>query len=158
MMEEYIGSDDCTFRVPADPEEYIRCDDSVFYEHLRRDASHNEWADRILRRKTYKVAMEVHESRGEPSKSAEAVELKAKLKAKGVVFLEASSGKGLSNYVKPNLGANTEVDEQTIFVESFDPLSKESRFQPLEDYTDLFRRYAEKKNIYRIYIPESAKE
>lgn len=160
MMEEYIQSPDCSFKVPSDAEEYIRCDDSLFYEHLRRDAPHNDWADRILHRRNYKVGMELHESkgqRGDPAKSAEAVELKNKLKAKGIKFLEASSGKGLSNYVKPNLGANTEVDEHTIFVENYDLMSGESRFQPLEDFTDLFRRYAEQKNIYRIYVPEKQK-
>ncbi len=154
MMEEYIQSPECTFRVPSDAENYIRCDDSVFYESLRKDAARSPWADRILKRKTFKVAMEVHESKGDPSKSPEAMELKAKLKAKGMQYLEASSGKGLSNYVKPNLGAQAEVDEHTIFVESLDQVSGESKYEPLEDYTDLFRKYAEKKNIYRIYVPE----
>jgi HD superfamily phosphohydrolase len=157
MMEEYLDSPDCSFKVPSDVEAYIRCDDSVFYEHLRRDAATNQWADRILRRKTYRVALEMHESKGDPARSAAATELKAKLKAKGIHFLEASSGRGLSNYVKPNLGANAEVDETTIFVENKDALGGDSRFQPLEQYTDLFRKYAEKKFIYRIYVPEDAK-
>lgn len=157
MMGQYLISDNCSFRVPSSPDEYIQCDDSLFYEHLRRDASHNEWADRILNRKGYKLALEIHEGnetgRGDPAKSSRAVELKAKLKSKGTFFLEASSGKGLSNYVKPNLGANTEVDELTIFVESLDAANGERRFRPLEEITDLFRKYAEKKNIYRIYTP-----
>ena len=156
MMEEYIKSPDCSFKVPSDVEAYLRCDDSVFYEHLRRDSAHNEWAERILRRKNYKVALEVHESKGDPAKGAEAIELKNKLKAKGIPFLEASSGRGLSNYVKPNLGANS-VDENTIFVENSDRLGNAPTYQPLEQYTDLFRKYAEKKFIYRIYVPESAK-
>lgn len=157
MMEEYIQSDDCTFRVPSDAEEYIHCDDSVFYEHLRRDATHNPWAERILHRRTLKVAMEVHESKGDPARSADAMELKQRFKAKGIRYLEASSGKGLSNYVKPNLGLNNEIDEHTIFVLSRDPISGETRHQALEEYTDLFRRYAEKKNIYRLYVPENTK-
>lgn len=159
MMEEYVDSPDCTFKVPADAEAYIRCDDAAFYEHLRKDAATNDWAYRILNRKNYKVAYEMHEATGrsDPAKSAEAMEMKARLKAKGIKFLEASSGRGLSNYVKPNLGANADVDEHTIFVEDFDRLTGQPRYQPLEQYTDLFRRYAEKKNIYRIYVPETAK-
>jgi len=156
-MEEYTTSENCSFQVPTEAEEYIRCDDASFYEALRKDAKVNPWAERILHRKNYKVAMEIRESKGEPSKSADAMEIKRRLQAKGIHYLEASSGKGLSNYVKPNLGANAEVDEHTIFVESKDPLTGESRFQTLEDYTDLFRRYAEKKNIYRLYVPENAK-
>lgn len=157
MMEEYIRSPDCTFEVPADVEAYLRCDDSVFYEHLRRDSGHNAWAERILLRKNYKVALEVHESKGDPARGADAAELKAKLKAKNIPFLEASSGRGLSNYVKPNLGANAEVDENTIFVENSDRLGADPTYKPLDQYTDLFRKYAEKKFIYRIYIPESAR-
>lgn len=157
MMEEYTTSENCSFQVPTEAEEYIRCDDAAFYEAVRKDAKVNPWAERILHRKNYKVAMEIRESKGEPSKSSDAMEIKRRLQAKGIHYLEASSGKGLSNYVKPNLGANAEVDEHTIFVESKDPLTGESRFQTLEDYTDLFRRYAEKKNIYRLYVPENAK-
>lgn len=161
MMERYLDSEDCSFKVPASADEYILCDDSVFYEHIRRDAGHNMWAERILNRRNYKMALELHEGqdqpKGDPARSATAIDYKAKLKAKGIDFLEASSGKGLSNYVKPNLGANTEVDEHTIFVESSDTLTGEKKFQPLEDFTDLFRKYAEKKNIYRIYVPENTK-
>jgi HD superfamily phosphohydrolase len=157
MMEEYIRSPNCSFRVPSDVEEYIRCDDSVFYEFLRRDASSNEWAERILHRRNYKVGYEVHESRGDPSRGERAVEYKAKLKAKGVNYFEASSGKGLSNYVRPNLGALNPVDENTIFVATYEPGTSEIRYEPLEEYTDLFRRYAEQKYIYRIYVPENGK-
>jgi HD superfamily phosphohydrolase len=157
MMEEYIKQPDCSFKVPSDVEAYLRCDDSVFYEHLRRDSAHNAWAERILLRKNYKVALEVHESKGDPARGPDASDLKAKLKAKNIPFLEASSGRGLSNYVKPNLGALAEVDEHTIFVENSDRLGHESVYKPLDQYTDLFRKYAEKKFIYRIYVPESAK-
>jgi uncharacterized protein len=157
MMEEYIRSPSCSFRVPEKVEEYIRCDDSVVYEHLRRDAAKCEWAERVLLRHHYKVAGEWHESKGDPSKRAEAVELKAKLKAKGIPYFEASSGRGLSNYVKPNLGTHAPVDENTIFVETFNQLNSSVEYKPLEQFTDLFRRYAEQKCIYRIYAPEGAK-
>ena len=151
MLEEYLHSDNSSFVVPADVEEYIRCDDSVFYEHLRRDAGKNRWASRILNRQTGKVAMEIHDAKGDPSKSAAALELKAKLKAKNIDFVEASSGKGLSNYVKPNLGAHNSAEENTIYVEAFNAHDGTSQFKPLEQYTDLFRKYGEQKFIYRIY-------
>jgi HD superfamily phosphohydrolase len=157
MLEEYLHSDNASFRVPSDVEDYIRCDDSLFYEHIRRDAGANRWARRILERRTMKVALEVHESKGDPSKSAAALEMKAKLKAKGLEFLEASSGKGLSNYVKPNLGANSTVDENTIFVEDHGQRDSAPSYKPLEEYTDLFRKYAEQKFIYRIYVANDAK-
>ncbi|MGZ3658670.1 MAG: HD domain-containing protein [Bdellovibrionota bacterium] len=159
MMEKYLHSPGCSFRVPENVEDYIRCDDSVVYEHLRRDAGTNDWADRILNRRHYRVAVEWHDrngSRGNPAKSKEAADLKAKLKAKGIPYFEASSGKGLSNYVRPNL-ASLEPDENTLFVETYDRLSGDVQFRPLEELTDLFRKYAEEKSIYRIYVPENAK-
>lgn len=157
MMGEYLHSKNCSFVVPSDVEEYIRCDDSVFYEHIRRDAGVNDWARRILERKTLKVVLEIHESKVDPSRSEEAMKIKNKLKAMGVSYLEGSSGKGLSNYVRPNLGALSEVDENTIFVESLDRSTGGKSYKPLEDFTDLFRRYAEKKYIYRLYAPENVK-
>jgi len=156
MMEKYLHSDNCSFSVPEDVEAYIRCDDSVVYEHLRRDAATNEWADRILKRRHYKVAVEWHESVGDPGKSKKALELKTKLKEKGIDFFEAASGKGLSNYVKPNLGSLSD-EETTIFVETYDRLSNEVNFRPLEEFTEIFRKYAQEKSIYRIYVPENSK-
>jgi HD superfamily phosphohydrolase len=155
MMGNYLAAD-CSFAVPAEIEQYIRCDDSVVYEHLRRDAWKNEWADRILNRRHFKVAVEWHEPVADLSRSKKALDLKAKLKAKSIPFFEAASGKGLSNYLKPNL-ASLEPDENTIFVESTDRLTGEVRHQRLEQLTDVFRKYAEEKSIYRIYVPENAK-
>lgn len=159
MMEKYLRSPACTFQVPADVEAYLRCDDSVLYEHLRKDAPKSDWARRVLERRHYKVALEWHmatQTAGDPAKSKKAQEFKTRLNNKGIDFFEASSGKGLSNYVKPNLGANSD-EETTIYVESYDRLSGEASFRPLEQFTDLFRKYAEEKSIYRIYVPENAK-
>ena len=160
MMEAYLHHPSCSFRVPEDVERYIRTDDSLLYEHLRHDAAAgNDWADRVLNRRHYKLAVEWHDrsgTRGNPAKSKEAGELKAKLKAKGIPFFEASSGKGLSNYVRPNL-SSLEPDENTIFVETRERITGEVQYRPLEQLTDLFRKYAEEKYIYRIYIPENAR-
>ncbi len=155
MMEKYL-SGACSFVVPENVEAYIRCDDSVAYEHLRHDAGSNEWAARIINRRHYRVAVEWHEPLTDLSRSKKALELKAKLKAKNIPFFEASSGKGLSNYLKPNL-ASLEPDENTIFVESYDRLTGDVQYRPLEQLTDVFRKYAEEKSIYRIYVPENAK-
>ena len=94
--------------------------------------------------------------KGNPSKSREAMELKSRLKAKAIPFFEAASGKGLSNYVKPNLGS-LEPNENTIYVELYDRLSGEVRHQPLEELTEIFRKYGEEKSIYRLYVPVNAK-
>ena len=83
MMEAYLHHPSCSFRVPEDVERYIRTDDSLLYEHLRHDAAAgNDWADRVLNRRHYKLAVEWHDrsgTRGNPAKSKEAGELKAKI-------------------------------------------------------------------------------
>lgn len=155
MMEFYLHSPNCSFRVAENVEDYIRCDDSVVYEHLRRDEQKNDWAERILHRRHYKLAVEWREPIDQ-GKTKKAQEYKSRLKAKNIPFFEVSSGKGLSNYVRPNL-SSLEPDENTIFVETVDGLSGEVAHRPVEQLTDLFRKYAEEKNIYRIYVPENAK-
>ena len=153
MMKRYLNSPDCSFSVPSDIEAYIHCDDSIFYSFLRLDADKNEWAQRILSHRTFKVALELHDSKKDPKNDPRTKELVATLESKKIPYFVTSSGKGLSNYVKPNLGAN-DTKETTIFVESNDRLNEPS-FVPIENFTDLFRRYGETKNILRVYVPEN---
>ena len=164
MLHRYIESNDCTFKVPSDIEEYANLDDAALYGHLKKDHS-NPWAKRILERKTYKVALEIHGGinlKKDLLLDPRVKELINKLNAKKINHIETSSGKALSSYIKPNLGnlpLNTkaaEINENTIFVESNDRMNP-TKFIPLESQTDLFRKYAEAKNIIRIYIPENAK-
>ncbi len=162
MLRRYIESPDCNFSVPADVEKYAELDDSALYTALKADAK-NPWAKRILEKRTYKVALEIHGStKKDPLHDPRVKEITEKLRDKKIDFIATSSGKALSNYVKPNLGnlplesKDPEINENTIFVESNDRMSP-TKIVPLESYTDLFRKYGEAKNIVRIYVPENSK-
>ncbi|MCO5144384.1 MAG: HD domain-containing protein [Oligoflexia bacterium] len=157
MMKAYMRSEGVVFKVPSDVEEYLECDDNYFYECLKADQDVSPWAERILKRKNFKVALELHESSSHPENRPEVKELIERLKSKNIEFLIGDSGPGLSKYARPNLGAASPVNENTIFVKRLDRSTKSFTHQPLEEVTDLFRKYAEKKYIYRIYTPENAK-
>lgn len=158
MMKAYMSDrDNITFQVPSEIEEYLECDDNYFYECLKADQDVNAWAERILKRKNFKVAIELHESSSHPKNRPEVRSLLDRLESDNIEYLIGDSGPGLSKYARPNLGAGSPVNENTIFVKWLDRSSNSYQHRPLEEVTDLFRKYAEKKYIYRIYTPEHAK-
>ncbi len=151
MMKRYLESKDCSFSVPADIEDYLELDDSVFYSFLRKDKK-NPWAKRILDRRTYKVAIEVHEGAGKQSGKVES--LVEKLKKNSIDHFVVPSSSELSKYFRPNLGIAEKV-KNTIYVANNDRMNPVS-YVPLENFTKLFERYGEARNIIRVFVPEDA--
>jgi HD superfamily phosphohydrolase len=149
VMKRYLESSDCSFKVPADVEEYLEIDDSVFYSYLRKDKK-NPWAKRILDRRTYKVAIEVHEGAAKQNGKIDA--LVEKLEKKGVDYFKVSSAGELSKYFRPNLGIDEKI-KNTIYVANNDRMNPVS-YVPLENFTKLFERYGEARNIMRVFVPE----
>lgn len=148
MLKKYIDSPDCTFRIPADVEQYKDFDDAALFTALRRDRK-NYWAGRLLDRRIFRVALEVH---GKDHSRVD--ELAKKLEKKKIPFVLNASGKALSSYNKPNLDGNaTAIDENTIFVEVSDKLTA-TKWVKLQDYAEVFRRYGEERKIARVYVPE----
>lgn len=159
MLKRYLESAPGSLSIPADIEKYAEYDDGVVFAQLKKDRK-NDWARRLIERRTFKVALELHaglNSKKNVDDDPRVSELEQKLTKKKIPFIKTSSGKALSNYTRPNLGAHLagdeEVDENTIFVE-FSDRANPSTFVPLEKFTDLFKRYAETKNIVRIFVPE----
>ncbi len=83
MMEEYIKAPDCHLKVRHDVEAYLRCDDSVFYEHLRRDSAHNAWPSAFSFARTIRWRSKCTNQRAIPP-AGRGGELKAKLKARNI--------------------------------------------------------------------------
>jgi HD superfamily phosphohydrolase len=153
MLERYFESPDCSYALPADIEAYCECDDAHLYSHLAR--SKNEWAKRVADRRPYRMLLELHS--GIPaSKTAtkDQEELlastKQMLEDKKMLYLLATSTGELSKYFrKPG---------DPIFVRYDNHFSAVSHI-PLEQCTDLFQRYSEKRSITRLYVsPESYAE
>jgi uncharacterized protein len=151
MLREYLSAPDCSYRLPEDIERYCECDDFHLVSHLTRDPS--EWARRIVERRPYRVLVELHS--GVPATKTAAEEqqrlvrkIEKDLAAQKVHSLFCTSTGELSKYFrKPG---------DPIFVR-YDNHYSEPGYIPLEQCTDLFQRYSEKRSITRFYVsPESA--
>lgn len=150
MLKQYLESPDCTYSLPADIEKYIECNDANLYGHLT--SSQNPWARRIAEKRPYRMLVELHS--GIPATKTALQEQKRllsriekDLKSQNIDYLEATATGELSKYFrKPG---------DPIFVRYDNHYSKTS-FIPLEQCTDLFARYSEKREITRLYVsPEN---
>jgi hypothetical protein len=121
--------------VPADPDGFLNYDDVFLWEALRR--SRSEWAQRIVRRQPYRLLVEVKPmDRGIDRKT-----LRAGLHAEQIDFFEAESRGELSKY----FGGGGHVAAPIYVVPAVGPERR------IEDYTPLYKRYAEKLALYRVY-------
>jgi HD superfamily phosphohydrolase len=146
MLGEYFNSPDCDYSLPADIERYAECNDAHLYSHLAR--SSNAWAKRITERKPYRMLVELHS--GVPATKMAATEqenllakIEKDLTAQKIHFLVATSTGSLSKYVGKQ--------SDPIFVR-YDNHYSAPNFIPLEQCTDLFQRYSEKRSITRLYV------
>jgi HD superfamily phosphohydrolase len=153
MLQRYFESPDCDYALPADIEKYCECDDAHLYSHLAR--SPNEWAKRVAERRSYRMLLELHS--GIPASKTAAKEqedlltrTRQMLDQKKMPYLLATSTGELSKYFrKPG---------DPIYVRYDNHFSAVSHI-PLEQCTDLFQRYSEKRSITRLYVsPESYAE
>jgi HD superfamily phosphohydrolase len=143
MLMRYLTCEECTFRLPADIEEYIQYTDYALYQHLR--ASDNEWAKRISERRVYRVLFEMHTTAKE--KGVRSRKMRESLEAKGIPVIFASSSIRLSKY---HGGNSIEKDFPIFVVDLYDRLSKP---YPIEQSTEIFHKYDEIRRIERLYVP-----
>ncbi|MFZ9596507.1 MAG: HD domain-containing protein [Bdellovibrionia bacterium] len=153
MLAQYLGSPECTYRLPSDIEAYCEYTDSHLYSHLYR--SSNPWARRIAERKPYRMLIELHS--GIPASKPNSAErskeeqlfsdLKETLQKQNIHFLSHLSTSELSKYFRrPAAPIYVRYDNH------FSPAS----FIPLEQCTDLFQKYEQKRWIKRLYVsPEN---
>jgi HD superfamily phosphohydrolase len=148
MLSEYFASKDCDYSLPADIESYCEADDAQLYAHLSK--SKNEWARRISDKRPYRMLMELHS--GIPNTKTALEEQKRllartqkDLTAQNIHFMSATSTGELSKYFrKPG---------DPIFVRYDNHYSAPSSI-PLEQCTDLFQKYSEKRSITRLYVSQ----
>jgi uncharacterized protein len=150
MLAKYFESPDCDYSLPADIERYCESNDASLYAHLA--ASRNEWARRITEKRSYRMLMELHS--GIPNTKIAAQEQKRlltrtqrELETQDIHYLLQTSTSELSKYFrKPG---------DPIFV-SYDNHYSAPSAIPLEQCTDLFEKYGEKRSITRLYVsPEN---
>lgn len=150
MLSEYFASPDCDYALPSDIEKYREANDSHLYSHLAR--SPDEWARRISEKRPYRMLIELHSGIPATKTAARAQELllestRDSLRERGIHFLMGTSTGELSKYFrKPG---------DPIFVR-YDNHFSAPECIPLEQCTDLFEKYPEKRSINRLYVsPEN---
>lgn len=146
LLGQYFRSKDCDYALPWDIDAYCECNDMHLYTHLAK--SSNEWAKRIIEKRPYKVLVELHS--GIPSTKTAKVEqdrllkkIEDRLKSKKVHYLMATSTGEVSKYYRKA--------GHPIFVR-YDNRYTAPQFIPLEQCTDLFQKYSEKRKMTRIYV------
>lgn len=144
ILYRYLTSEDCAFFLPSDIEDYVHCTDYALYQHL---ASHsNRWAQRIANRKPFRVLFELHSTQP----TGRVREMKERLEGQGIETIYASTSTRLSKYHS----APPEENMYKIYV--VDQYDSQATPYPIEDSTEIFRKYDEIRQIERIYVsPEN---
>lgn len=139
MLQRYLHSDECSYRLPADLEGYLRCSDFSLYEHLALQK--NEWAKRISDRRPFRMLTEIHATEG----SARPKKICDVLKSEGIQTIHSSSATRLSKY-----HATQDQEAFPIFV--VDEYDLREKPVPIEKVTRVFQKYEETRVIERIYV------
>jgi uncharacterized protein len=147
MLNRYLSSKECKFFLPADMSEYVKYNDYKLYEHLA--SSPNTWAQRIAQRKPFKVLQELHTI----GSSKRAENLKKILEEKGFEVIWASSQARLSKYHSGS------PDDKAMDIYVVDPYDKWEKPVPINDSTEIFKKYEGTRVIDRLYVaPEKYRE
>ncbi len=151
MLRRFLGSSDSGYVIPSDIEAYADCDDFHLMSHLR--TSHSDWARRIIHNDEYKLLAERH---GEESELESLASLVETLQGGEVPHLFVRSSSALSKYFDPGKGKGS--GSEPIYVLETPMRGDPTVARPLEASTDLFRRYAGKKHLARVYVPRERME
>ncbi len=139
MLHRYLTSEDCTFFLPADINEYTAYNDYKLYEHLA--SVDNPWAKRIAFRKPHKVLIEMHNT----TDPARPQRVKEEMEKRVFEVISASSHIRLSKYHS--------TAEQNIFpiyvVDQYDSWAKPTE---IERTTQIFQQYEGTRVIDRLYV------
>lgn len=154
MLGQYFKSPDCDYVLPSDIEKYCDYNDAHLYSHLAR--SSNEWARRISDKRPFRMLIELHS--GVPATKTATEEqrrllarIEKDLASQGIPFITATTTSELSKYFRKAASGASDP----LFVRYDNHYSKPG-FIPIEQCTDLFERYAEKRSITRLYVsPEN---
>jgi uncharacterized protein len=141
MLFRYLGSPECTYKLPAKIEDYIHCTDYSLSEHLA--VSKNYWAQKIAQRKPFKVLFENHVTDEDPKLQR----LADALRASGIDFIMASSEARLSRYH----GISPDDKAFKIFV--VDEYAPNEIPITIDKCTEIFQKYEKTRRIERIYVP-----
>jgi len=140
FLYRYLTSQECSFRVPSNIEDYIHCTDYAFYQHLNQ--VENPWARRLAERRAYRMLFELHANQQTDRPAA----ICAALAEEGIDAIHANSQARLSKY---HGGSATDKAVSIYVVDKYD---YQAQPIPIEDSTEIFTRYESIRRIDRIYV------
>lgn len=144
MLARYFEETPGEYALPADVEQYVQHDDAVLWMALR--GSRNRWAQRICARRGLRVL------RDDP-RGGEGVDgtLVATLKEAGIEAIAHTSRGVLSKYFhRASEPGTRQVPAIYVVDGTASPV-------PVEEFTPLYRRYADAVQVQRLYVdPEHA--
>lgn len=148
MLTRFLKSPNCTFALPSDLKDYIRCTDYALYQHIDQVQDENRWAKRIATRTPFRVLFEKHSYKG----SAVIQQILQRLEKEGIEFIFTNSAARLSKY-------HTEINPARMYpiyvVEHYDKGAKPNL---IEETTEIFEKYADIRIIERIYVAPEIKD
>ncbi len=146
LLSQYFSSPDCDYALPSDIEKYCEYNDAHLSAHLAK--SKNEWAQRIVEKRPYRMLIELHS--GIPATRTARLEqqrllaeIQDDLKKRGIHYLLSTSTSELSKYFRR--------PGNPLYVR-YDNHYSTPDFIPLEQCTDLFQKYSDKRIISRLYV------
>lgn len=148
LLQKFISSDGMEIRLPSDPNAFAMWDDQCLLNKIRQ--SENHWAKRIIQLKPLKCAIE-----GWDEEVTRLLEIRVSLDREFPDMLDwADSNVALSKYC---LCGDDKVRFRP-FVKMDRPYSRSSSILPIEETSDVFEKYAQKRRILRCYCPEEVLE
>jgi uncharacterized protein len=139
LLQRYMRDPACDYRLPAELEDYLGCDDAHLQAHLRGSSS--EWARRLVEQRPYKLALEVQGSPQEVDMAARA----ARVRQAGIDVMTASSIGAVFGGRKPG--------KLPMYVLDRRPGTRPVAL-PVEEASRVFDRYEDARCIGRLYVPE----
>ncbi len=154
MLKRYFESPEGTYAIPADIDAYVGIDDYHLYHHLREEARKGHpWAKRIVDRNPYRLLREWH---GTPEE-IDIGPVVAVLEGEHIPLIATSSTGSISKYTRPT--ENLREGPPIYSVEKRTGMSRiQGPVRLLEERTDLFAKYEERRQISRIYVPREYEE
>jgi HD superfamily phosphohydrolase len=148
MLKQHFRSPERAWEFPTDVGAYLHVDDVAMFAYLR--GRQDEWARRIVERRPWRRAYEVHGGVEEVdvSRVVEALE------GEGIGTLVAASTGTLSRYAA--MGKKRE-SSPPIYVLQRGPGRRESA-TTLQEATRVFERYQGSRHIARVYVREDLVE
>jgi len=135
MLRRYYEEAPGEFEIPADPEQFLLCDDVALHSALRR--SRNPWAERIVARRGYKLVLQFTER-------DEGYDLGALTRALGEASVESFTVESrgvLSRYFEEGKGPSLYILD-----------TSSGRLTDVSRYTPLYQRYAGAVRLTRVYV------